>query len=37
MYLTTQLVFGTSNHVVENVKGSFYLCLSDTARLLQQV
>lgn len=37
MYLTAQLVFGTGNHVVEDVKGSFYLCLSDTARLLQQV
>lgn len=35
--LTTQFVLGTSNHVVEDVKSSFCLCLSDTARLLQQV
>lgn len=35
--LTAQFVPGTSNHVVEDVKSSLRLCLSDTARLLQKV
>lgn len=35
--LTSHLVFGSSHHVVEDVKGSLGVCLSNTARLLQQV
>ena len=35
--LTALFPLDTGDHVVEDVKGSFCLCLSDTARFLQQV